>query len=81
MKTFLLSFLVYYTLSTGGINGKIIDKNTSEELAGVRVIVNNKDTVYTDFNGEFKVKSISRIYKIEMSYPSYEKNDFILLNR
>jgi len=81
MKSLLLSFLVYYTLSTGGINGKIIDKNTSEELAGVMVIINKQDTTYTDLDGKFHFKNIDTIKTIDLKYPSYEKNDFILLNR
>ncbi len=79
MKTLLLSFLVYYTLSTGGINGKIIDKNTLEELAGVMVIINKQDTTYTDLDGKFHFKDINTIKTIDLMYPSYSSEDIGIL--
>ena len=79
MKSLLLSFLVYYTLSTGGINGKIIDKNTSEELAGVMVIINKRDTTYTDLDGNFHFKDINTIRTIDLKYPSYSSDDIAMM--
>lgn len=78
MKTLLLSFLVYYTLSTEGINGKITDKNTSEELAGVMIVVNKKDTTYTDLDGNFRFRNIDSIKTIDLKYPSYSSDDIAM---
>lgn len=80
MKTLLLSFIVYYSISSIGISGKITDKKTSEELAGVMVIVNKKDTTYTDFEGNFYFKNVKKVYDIDLQYPSYseDSNDFNL---
>ena len=79
MKTFLLAFLVYYSLTTPGISGKIIDKKTSEELTGVMVVLNNQDTTYTDFDGNFFFPDIDTIKTITLRYPSYNSNDLTLI--
>jgi hypothetical protein len=79
MKILLLSFLVYYTLTTTGISGKITDKSTSEELAGVMVIVNNQDTTYTDFDGVFHFPKIDTIKTIYLKYPSYSSDDMSVI--
>lgn len=81
MKTLLLSFLVLYVINTPmkEITGKITDKDTSEELAGVRIIVNKKDTTYTDLNGNFKFINIDSIRSIDLKYPSYSPDDFVMM--
>ena len=58
--------------------GYVIDKNTNEELCGVRVIINN-DTTYTDFDGCFYMENVLDTTNIELSLISYEKKDFIIV--
>jgi len=78
MKTLLLSFIVYYSISTTGISGKITDKDTLEELAGVMIIVNKKDTTYTDLDGRFHFNNIDSIGVIDLKYPSYSSDDIVM---
>ncbi|MEN6292789.1 MAG: carboxypeptidase-like regulatory domain-containing protein [Methanobacterium sp.] len=80
MKTFLLSFLVLYLTNAPlkEITGKITDRDTSEELAGVRIIVNKVDTTYTDLDGNFRFTNVDSIRTIELKYPSYSSDDFVM---
>lgn len=81
MKTLLLSFLVLYVINTPTkeITGKITDRDTSEELAGVMVIVNKVDTTYTDLDGNFKFQNIDSIRTIDLKYPSYSSDNLVML--
>jgi len=58
------------------ISGIIYDKETHEELCGVRVI-SDTDTTYTDFDGHFKLPN-NNITKIKFELISYEKKDTII---
>lgn len=71
--------MVYYSISSTGISGKIIDKETSEDLSGVMIIVNEKDTTYTDLYGNFNFKNVKRIEKIDLKYPSYSDDNLVLI--
>jgi len=83
MKTLLLTFLLAYTFNFNNneLKGKIIDKSTSEELTGVMVILNKTDTIYTDFDGNFKFNIINKINKIELKYTSYATDSLIITNQ
>ena len=83
MKTLLLTFLLAYTFNFNNneLKGKVIDKSTSEELAGVMVILNKTDTTYTDFDGNFKFKNINKINKLELKYISYKTDSIIIDNQ
>ncbi len=59
------------------INGVVLDKHTGEALAGVKVVIAelNKE-VYTDLEGNFEFKNMSKdIYSIESEMISYEKQN------
>lgn len=80
MKTLALTLLVVYNLSTPKeIKGTISDLNNNEKLAGVMVIVNKNDTTYTDLDGKFSFKDVKTVKYLDVLYPSYEKNKYILV--
>lgn len=56
--------------TTLSVQGKVIDKNTGEALAGVSVIVSGQE-VFTDFDGNFNI-SISMDESVEVSFISYK---------
>lgn len=63
--------------SLTSINGIVLDKHTGEALAGVKVVIAelNKE-VYTDLEGNFEFKNMSKdIYSIESEMISYEKQN------
>lgn len=60
------------------IEGKIIDRNTREELAGVRII-SDCDTVYSDFNGCFKIKTVSDTTNLQFNLISYESENLEII--
>ena len=68
MKELLLGFLMLYNISGGNMTGKIIDKSTKEELTGVMVVLNEKDTTYTDFDGVFKFTDVDSVMSIDLEY-------------
>lgn len=54
--------------------GKIIDSQTKEPLAGVKICDDeNGVAVYTDFDGNFEFKTSSNQKEIKVSYISYEE--------
>ena len=88
MKRFLLLFLCLITLTNlkpNTIQGKIKD-NTNEELTGVKIVLFGNGiykTIYTDFNGEYKLDGvIPGTYIISYYYLSYKsiKTSLILDN-
>lgn len=58
------------------IQGKVIDKITGEDLAGVKIqIEGNENVFYTDFNGNFTIENVSdENVNIDISYISYKQN-------
>lgn len=56
--------------------GTVVDQATGEALPGVQVkISENAQTVYTDLDGNFEVRSLkSGTYNIEVSLVSYDEN-------
>ena len=81
MKTSLLAFLVIYSLNVKNkeIRGVVYDKTTMEELSGVKVILNQKDTIYTNFDGVFNFQNKDSLQRFDLEYPSYGKEGFMLL--
>lgn len=69
----LLSFVVLYTITTSPIQirGKVLSKTDSEVLSGVMVVINETDTTYTDFDGNFIVNGVDSLKRIDLQYPSY----------
>jgi len=62
------------------ITGKILDKNTREELAGVRII-SDCDTVYTDFDGNFTIKHLSDTIKLQFNLISYDSDNLEIISQ
>jgi hypothetical protein len=58
---------------TTTISGQVVDNNTGEALAGVKVLVSDLDkVVYTDFEGNFAIENLTPgTYKIQSSLISY----------
>ncbi|MBI9039285.1 MAG: carboxypeptidase-like regulatory domain-containing protein [Bacteroidales bacterium] len=58
------------------INGKVLDKETNESLAGVLIeLEGTNEKVYTDFDGKFEFKNVQpNIYDISVTYIAYEKS-------
>lgn len=76
--------IIVYSLSVcslgyTALSGNIYDKKTNETLTGVKIIINKKDTVYSDFNGYFKFNNIDSLKHIEISYPSYSSDDIEII--
>lgn len=70
----LLAILVVLNLNAtkpNHITGKIVDKETQEELIGVKII-SDCDTTYTDINGNFTIMSANDSSNLLVSYISYE---------
>jgi len=65
-------------ISKPEILGIVYDKETHEELCGVRVI-SDSDTTYTDFDGHFKLPNNKEITKIKFELISYDKKDTIIV--
>ena len=59
------------------ISGKVFDKNTLEELAGVTVQIEGTDIkAYTDIEGNFKIEGvIPGTYNLTVSYISYKETE------
>lgn len=56
------------------VKGKIIDSESKEPLAGVKVSVADDGTaVYTDFDGNFEFKTSVDNKELKVSYISYEE--------
>ena len=68
------NFLVLESFSQTVINGKILDKESNEELIGASVkIISSDYGCITDFNGGFIIKTnIPLPFNIEVSYIGYE---------
>ena len=62
--------------STTSLEGRVIDKNTGEYLAGVAVKLEGSDkVVYTDFDGNFKFASVKPgEYHVSANMISYKDN-------
>lgn len=62
------------TTTINHIDGKIIDKNTGEGLAGVVVEVEGANKIYyTDFDGNFAIHDLKPgVYNLVVKYVSYQ---------
>ena len=60
--------------STGSITGKIVDKNTNEELIGANVLIEGTTIgASTDIDGNFIIKGLDEgSYTVKVSYISYQ---------
>lgn len=60
--------------STGSITGKIIDKNTNEELIGANVLIEGTTIgASTDIDGNYIIKGLDEgSYTVKVSYISYQ---------
>ena len=63
------------------IKGRILDKNTNEELIGSNIIIKETNTgVSSDNNGFFSIKKPNNIFPIHLtvSYIGYEKKEIVI---
>jgi len=62
---------------TSAIKGKIFDKTTNEELAGVTVQIEGTDIkAYTDIEGNFKIEDLQPgTYNLTVNYISYKETE------
>jgi hypothetical protein len=56
-------------------NLKVVDNKTQEELTGVCAVVNDVDTLYSDFNGNIVYDK--QIKKIDLSLVSYKDTSIV----
>lgn len=63
------------SVATVSISGQVLDHLTGEALAGVKVKVDETETVsYTDFEGNFKINGLRPAsYTVSVSMISYEE--------
>ncbi len=56
------------------ISGQVVDQNTGETLAGVKLIVEGtNEVIYTDFDGEFQIQcDLSKNPELSVTLISYE---------
>lgn len=70
------------SVSTVVFSGKIVDSESKESLAGVRVsLANSNMVVFTDFDGNFKIEIPTEEVvekEIKVSYISYEETLVII---
>ena len=68
--------------NTTNIMGKVIDKNTMEELAGVTVCIEGTDIkTFTDIDGNFNIEGIQPgKYNVTVSYISYKDKEMSNVN-
>ena len=86
MKTnfYILYFLMLFHIisySQITIEGRVLDKNTNEELIGSNIIIKETNTgVSSDNNGFFSIKKPSNIFPINLtvSYIGYEKKEILI---
>ncbi|MDQ2180589.1 carboxypeptidase-like regulatory domain-containing protein [Marinifilum sp. D714] len=64
------------TIETTSLSGVVLDNETGEALVGVAIrFEGSKETVYTDFDGNFKIDNvIPGKYNVLSSYISYTDN-------
>jgi len=70
-----VSFAVNNTpVLTTNVSGTVIDKNTGEALAGVKVVLDElHETAYTNFEGNFEFKNVKKgEYTINAELISYK---------
>jgi hypothetical protein len=67
---------------TTAISGKVFDKNTMEELAGVTVQIEGTDIkAYTDIEGNFSIDGVKPgKYNITVTYISYKETELSGVN-
>lgn len=64
-------------------SGKVVDQQTGEALAGVKLsLENGQETIYSDLDGNFQITDLKAgKYKIKTSFISYEDQEVILNTR
>lgn len=70
MKKIIIAIFVILITTSGGspekaIKGIVIDKETKEELVGVKIEA-GKETTYTDMEGKFKIKGKDAMIKVTL---------------
>ena len=61
------------TIKATTIEGKVVDKNTNETLAGVKIIFDGQK-IYTDLDGNFTISNVSSDkMQLKASLISYEE--------
>ena len=72
------TFIITLAIIANSLVGIVSDSKTQERLAGVRVYSNNH-TIYTDFDGNFKLP-VDSLDTISVNLISYSDTTFILDN-
>lgn len=61
----------------GNIHGKIKDTNTLDELGGVKITIDGKQVLFSDFDGNFSLQNIPAgkhtFHFSSLSYTDYKK--------
>lgn len=61
----------------GNVYGKISDTNSREELGGVKITIDGKQILFSDFDGNFSLQSIPAgkhtLHFSSLSYNDYKK--------
>ena len=77
----ILSLIISLQTSTfPKITGKIIDKQTQEELVGVKII-SDSDTTYSDMNGNFTINTLTNTSNLTFSYISYQSDTLNVMKK
>ncbi len=73
--TLLLGLIIVTFAQEGSVSGKIVDKETGEELIGATAYIGaNEKGAVTDIYGNYQIKGIpAGSYTLEISYVSYQK--------
>jgi hypothetical protein len=70
-------FVIVFTICGNFILGNVKDQNINEPLTGVCVI-SCSDTIYTNLNGDFKLKNEINNKKLVFNYVSYLSDTVII---
>lgn len=55
------------------ITGKVVDQETGEALPGVRLVLDNGEKIYSDFEGNFSFSGLDKgTHRLQASYISYQ---------
>ena len=73
----LLPFLISLVTSVSSVHGTVHDKKTMEPLTGVKIVVNDSVVTYTDFNGNFILRTDDTIKTMKASMVSYSSVEYV----
>lgn len=74
----IILFLINYSTFAYEIKGRVIDDLTHNKVDGALLIINEKDSLFTDINGEFYFKSKDSILHVDVKKLRYKDYHFDL---